>query len=215
MILNDEPFLNCGNVEGTVSFIVLIWILNRMQQTPRFHFLSTSDLLWSVYHLAIWTDLVLITWTLIEDASARPPHPEIASPANSLPAFPLGVYAWFLVKYSCILQAYWPHTILIMRSIFNRFFNEFLSIFDDLGTFLAFGGPSGSIFSKAFQKLRHGGRAPLSKSRFLAIFGSQPEPQNRPKMDPRAKKCVRRRRRKRFLSVVLAVAVRSRSLDRC
>lgn len=114
----------------------------------------------------------------IENAGARPPHPEMASPANGWPAFFLGVYACFLAKYSCILQAHWPHTSLIMRSIFNRFFNELRSIFEDFGTFLAFGGPSGSIFSKAFKKLRPGGRAPLSKYRFFAILGSRPEPQN-------------------------------------
>ena len=151
---------------------------------------------------------------IIEDASARPLHPEMASPANGWPAFFLGVYACFLAKYSCILQAHWPHTSLIMRSISNRFVNEFRLFFDDLGTCLAFGGPSGRIFSRAFKKLRPAGRAPLSKYRFFAIFGTQPEPQNPPKMGPRAKKCVRRRRRKRFLSVFLAVAVRSRSPDR-
>ena len=85
---------------------------------------------------------------IIEDASARPPHPEMASPANSLPAFLLGVYAWFLAKYSCILQAHWPHTILIMRSIFDRFFNEFRSIFGRFRCFLPFGMTSASMLRK-------------------------------------------------------------------
>ena len=146
----------------------------------------------------------------IEDASARPPHPEMASPANSLPAFLLGVYAWFLAKYACILQAHWPHTILIMRSIFDRSFYDFGWF---LIVFALFCRPE--WLRQAFcEKLRSGGRPQTWEFAFLAIFGTQPEPQNRPKMGPRAKKCVRRRRRKRFLSVFLAVAVRSRSLDR-
>ena len=52
------------------------------------------------------------------------------------------------------------------------------------------------------------------KGRFLTILGVQPGVQNRPKTGQGAKKCVRRRHRKRFLSVFLAVAVQSRSPDR-
>ena len=52
------------------------------------------------------------------------------------------------------------------------------------------------------------------RARFLVIFGVRPGAQNRPKTRPRPKKYVRRRRQKRFLSVFLAVAIRSRSPDR-
>ena len=51
------------------------------------------------------------------------------------------------------------------------------------------------------------------KARFWVDFGTRPGAQNRQKTGPGAKKCVRRRRRKRFLSFFLAVAVRSRSPD--
>ena len=50
--------------------------------------------------------------------------------------------------------------------------------------------------------------------RLFGIFGVRPGAQNRQKTSPGAKKCVRRRRRKRFLSFFLAGAVRSRSPDR-
>ena len=52
------------------------------------------------------------------------------------------------------------------------------------------------------------------KERFWVDFGTRPGPQNRPKTGPGPKKSVRRRRRKRFLSIFLAVAVRSGSPDR-
>ena len=49
---------------------------------------------------------------------------------------------------------------------------------------------------------------------FLRNFGTRPGAQNRPKTSPGTKKCVRRRRRKRFLSFFAAVAVRSHSPNR-
>ena len=54
----------------------------------------------------------------------------------------------------------------------------------------------------------------VALGRFFGIFGVRPGPQNRQKTSPGAKQCVRRRRRNRVLSFFLAVAVRSRSLDR-
>ena len=50
--------------------------------------------------------------------------------------------------------------------------------------------------------------------RFFGNFGSRPGAQNHPKTRPGPKKGVRRRRRKRFWSVFLAVAIWSRSPDR-
>ena len=52
------------------------------------------------------------------------------------------------------------------------------------------------------------------RGRFLAIFRSRSGAQNRQKTRPEAKKCVRRRRRKRFLAFSRAVVVRSRSRHR-
>ena len=57
-------------------------------------------------------------------------------------------------------------------------------------------------------------RSYFFKGQFWDDFGTRPGPQNRQKMSPGAKKCVRRRRRNCFLSFFLAVAVRSRSPDR-
>ena len=39
---------------------------------------------------------------VIEDASARPPHPRMVGPADGVAQSVLGVYAWFLAKSSCI-----------------------------------------------------------------------------------------------------------------
>ena len=55
---------------------------------------------------------------------------------------------------------------------------------------------------------------PWPWGRFFAIFGVQPGAQNRQKTSPGAKKCLRRRCRKRFLSFFLAGAVQSRSPNR-
>ena len=51
------------------------------------------------------------------------------------------------------------------------------------------------------------------RGRFWRHFGTRPGAQNPLKTGPGTKKCVRRRRRNRFLSFFLAVAVRSRSPD--
>ena len=52
------------------------------------------------------------------------------------------------------------------------------------------------------------------RGRFFVIFEVRPGAQNRQKTGPESKKCLRRRRRKRFSSFSLAGAVRSRSPDR-
>ena len=56
--------------------------------------------------------------------------------------------------------------------------------------------------------------AVTSSSAFFTNFASHLGPQNRPKSHPGPKKCVRKRRRMRFLSFFLAGVVRSRSPDR-
>ena len=58
------------------------------------------------------------------------------------------------------------------------------------------------------------GRTFLSPGSFSVHFGVRPGAPNPVKTGPGTKKCARRRRRKRFLSFFLAVAVRSRSPDR-
>ena len=57
-------------------------------------------------------------------------------------------------------------------------------------------------------------RSYFFKGQFWDDFGTRPGPQNRLKTGPEPKKCVRRRRRKRFLAFFRAVAVRSRSRNR-
>ena len=54
----------------------------------------------------------------------------------------------------------------------------------------------------------------VAPERFFANFGVRPGGQNHQKTSPGTKKGVRKRRRKRFLSVFLAVAIWSRSPDR-
>ena len=78
--------------------------------------------------------------------------------------------------------------------------------------------PSGTRPSEENVKKRNAGaksrRVIGARSGFLTIFESRPGAQNPLKTAPGTKKCVRRRRRKRFLSFFLAVAVRSCSPDR-
>ena len=67
---------------------------------------------------------------------------------------------------------------------------------------------------KKIEKVRSKNRNHVAPERFFANFGVRPGPQNRQKMSPGTKKCVRKRRRKRFLSFFLALSVRSRFPDR-
>ena len=57
-------------------------------------------------------------------------------------------------------------------------------------------------------------RPDFLQGRFWGHLGVRPGPRNRPKSSPGPKKRVRRGRRRRFSSIFLAVAVRSRSRDR-
>ena len=67
---------------------------------------------------------------------------------------------------------------------------------------------------KKIEKVCSQNRPETFLDRFFGHFGSRPGAQNRRKTRPGPKKCVRKRRRKRFLSVFLAVAIWSRSPDR-
>ena len=67
---------------------------------------------------------------------------------------------------------------------------------------------------KKIEKVRSKNRNHVAPERFFANFGSRPGAQNRQKTGTESKKCLRRRRRKRFLSFFFAGAVRSRSPDR-
>ena len=130
------------------------------------------------------------------------------------PAFLLGFYARFLTKSSCICQHAVRDGAVNFRSIFERFSVDFRSIFDYFRSCFASGGPSASILSKTFEKLRSGGCASLSNLHFWGHFGTRPEPKNRQKTGPRPQKCVRRRRQNRFFAFSRAVVVWSRSWDR-
>ena len=80
------------------------------------------------------------------------------------------------------------------------------------------GEPSGTCPSDENAKnqfLAHSSRRRnFCRGRFWDNFGIRPEARNRQKTAPEAKKCIRRRRRKRFLLIFLDVAVRSGSPDR-
>ena len=67
---------------------------------------------------------------------------------------------------------------------------------------------------KKIGKMLSKNRPRVAPERFFANFGSRPGVQNRQKTSTESKKCLRRRRRKRFLSFFFAGAVRSRSPDR-
>ena len=130
------------------------------------------------------------------------PHPEMACPANSLPSVS--------PRSLCLIFA----RILPGGAIdYRSFFYKFRSIFCRFGSFFAFGGPSASILNKTCEKVRSGGRASLSKCQFLVIFGTWPEPQNRPKTGLGPKTCLRRQRRNRFFTFSRAVVLRCRCRD--
>ena len=64
--------------------------------------------------LVIIISLIQDPFNIIEDASARPPHPEMASPAKRLPAFLDGVYLCLifgevLLHFASTLAAYYSH----------------------------------------------------------------------------------------------------------